>query len=197
MSPEVLSALILFVLVSALTPGPNNLMLLASGVNFGFRRTVPHMIGTIVGFMALLFALGFGIGTLVERFPAIYIVLKVIGGSYLLYLAWKIAGSRAIHEAETGRGPLSFGQATLFQLINPKSWVVGLAAIAAFTDPDAYLLTAGAVIGAFFCASTPAIVLWTGFGSALKDWLAHPVRLKWFNIAMSLALVASLWPMLR
>jgi len=197
MSTEVVSALIVFALVASLTPGPNNLMLLASGVNFGFRRTVPHLLGVIVGFTILLAAVGFGVGALVERFPLLHLALKVVGGAYLLYLAWKISMSRALHEESAGRGPLTFMEAALFQWVNPKAWMMGLAATAAYTDPANYVATFAIVLAAFSLVTIPATTIWTGFGSALKDWLSHPVRLKWFNIVMGLALVASLWPMLR
>ncbi|MBZ8135239.1 LysE family translocator [Afifella sp. IM 167] len=197
MSTEIVSALVVFALVASMTPGPNNLMLLASGVNFGFRRTIPHLLGILIGFAVLLTAVGLGVGALVERFPALHLALKVVGGAYLLYLAWKIAASRALHEESTGRGPLTFTEAALFQWVNPKAWMMGLAAMAAYTDPEHYSLTLAIVVGVFFLVTIPSTTIWAGFGSALKDWLDHPVRLKWFNIAMAVALVASLWPMLK
>ncbi|MCT8267441.1 MULTISPECIES: LysE family translocator [Afifella] len=197
MSTEVVSALIVFAVVASVTPGPNNLMLLASGVNFGFRRTLPHLLGVLVGFAILLTAVGLGVGALVERFPALHTLLKVVGGAYLLYLAWKIAMSRALHEESAGQGPLTFLEAALFQWVNPKAWMMGLAAMAAYTDPDHYALTLAIVVSVFCLVGIPSASIWAGFGSALKDWLNHPVRIKWFNIAMGLALVASLWPMLK
>ncbi|MBM7331496.1 LysE family translocator, partial [Agrobacterium sp. S2] len=122
MSVEVFLALIAFAFVSSITPGPNNLMLLASGVNFGFRRTIPHMLGIGVGFFGLLLAVGFGLGVLLETVPAFYTSLKFAGGAYMLYLAWKIAMSRSIGEAKgTGDGkPMTFMQAAAFQWVNPK-----------------------------------------------------------------------------
>jgi threonine/homoserine/homoserine lactone efflux protein len=115
MSPEILVALVIFAFVTSVRPGPNNLMLLASGANFGFRRTVPHMFGIGSGFFVLLHAVGFGLGALVERFPLVYTALKIGGTIYLLYLAWKIAVSRSVGEAAAAGRPLSFLQAAAFQ----------------------------------------------------------------------------------
>lgn len=197
MSPEIFAALLVFAFVTSITPGPNNLMLLASGVNFGFRRTVPHMLGIGAGFLLLLLAVGFGLGAVVARFPALHTGLKVIGGLYLLYLAWRIAMSRAIGEARgTGR-PLSFLEAAAFQWVNPKAWVMALAAMAAYTDPDRYTTSVLLVGFAFAVVNLPSVSAWAGFGAALRSWLADPARLKWFNLVMAMLLVLSLWPMLR
>lgn len=197
MSAEVLLALILFALAATITPGPNNLMLLASGVNFGFRRTVPHMLGITVGFSVLLFAIGMGVAALIERFPQLYLVLKIIGGSYLLYLAWRIASARSVGSGASVARPMRFIEAAAFQWVNPKGWVMGIAGIAAYTNPQDYLATLALVCFVFATVGLPSISIWAAFGTALQTWLSVPARLKWFNITMGCLLVLSLWPMLQ
>ena len=196
MAPDILLALIVFAFVTSVTPGPNNLMLLASGVNFGFRRTVPHMIGIGSGFFVLLLAVGFGLGALIAAFPPVNLGLKVVGAGYLLFLAWKIATARSVGEGRSDARPLTFLQAALFQWVNPKAWVMALGAMAAYTDPENY---AGSVllIGLVFAlVNVPSVSVWAGLGTALRGFLSDPLRLKWFNIAMGSGLVLSLWPML-
>ncbi|MAS12547.1 MAG: lysine transporter LysE [Nitratireductor sp.] len=198
MSPDVFLALLVFSFVSSVTPGPNNFMLLASGVNFGFRRTIPHMLGIAGGFASLLLAVGFGLGAVLTAVPGLHTVLKVAGGAYLLYLAWRIAMSRALGEAGNGKAePMTFLEAAAFQWVNPKAWVMALTAMAVYTDPAAPFLTVFLVAFAFVIVNFPSVSVWAGFGVALRGFLADPVRLKWFNIAMGIALAATLWPMLR
>lgn len=199
MATETFLALILFALVTSITPGPNTMMLFASGVNYGFRRTFPHMCGIGVGFFALLIGVGFGLGAALERYPVLYLALKIFGGGYLLWIAWKIGSSRALPKsaAEAGGRPMTLWQAALFQWVNPKAWIMAIGAVAAYTDPDDYAATVIWISVAFALVNFPAVSVWAGFGSAMRGWLSEPTRLKWFNITMALLLVASLWPMLR
>lgn len=198
MSLDVFLALLVFSFVSSVTPGPNNFMLLASGVNFGFRRTIPHMLGIAGGFASLLLAVGFGLGAVLNAFPALHSGLKLAGGAYLLYLAWRIAMARALGPDRGGKGdPMTFLEAAAFQWVNPKAWVMALTAMAVYTDPAAPFVTVLLVALAFVLVNFPSVSVWAGFGVALRGFLADPVRLKWFNIAMGLALAATLWPMLR
>lgn len=194
---DVFLALLVFSFVASVTPGPNNFMLLASGVNFGFRRTVPHMLGIFAGFLVLLIAIALGIGALLDRFPSLHLALKIAGGLYLLWLAWKIATARSMKTTKAGARPLRFLEAAAFQWVNPKAWVIALAAMAAYTDPQRYALSALIVCLAFSIVNLPSVSLWAGFGTALRGFLDDPVRLKWFNISMGILLVLSLWPMLR
>lgn len=198
MSADIFAALVAFAFVSSVTPGPNNFMLLASGVNFGFRRTVPHMFGIAGGFASLLLAVGFGLGALLAAFPALHLVLKVAGGAYLLYLAWRIAMSRSLDtkEGKDGR-PMAFFEAAAFQWVNPKAWMMAVTAMAIYTSPQAPVVSVLLVSLAFTLVNFPSVSIWAGFGTAMRGFLADPVRLKWFNIAMGLLLAASLWPMLR
>ncbi|MBY5765810.1 LysE family translocator [Rhizobium leguminosarum] len=190
-------ALVLFAFTTSITPGPNNMMLFASGVNFGFRRTIPHMFGIGVGFFSLLIGVGLGLGALLHTVPMVYTALKFAGGAYLLWIAWKIASSRSLSEGGSGVEPMSFFAAAAFQWVNPKAWVMAVTAMATYTNPQLYLASVLIVGLAFAAVNVPSVSTWAGFGSALREWLSDPVRLKWFNISMAVLLVLSLWPMLK
>ena len=198
MLTDTLLALIAYSFVTSITPGPNNLMLLSSGVNFGFSRSIPHMLGIGIGFVVLLLAVGFGLGALLSAFPALHTALKVAGAAYLLYLAWKIAMTRSVsgREGQDIR-PLTFLDAAAFQWVNPKAWVMAVTAMAVYSDPRSPFVSVLLISAAFGIINLPCISVWAGFGTALRGFLADPVRLKWFNIAMGLLLAATLWPMLR
>ncbi len=197
MSADTLLALILFAFATSITPGPNNMMLFASGVNFGFRRTIPHMFGIGAGFLSLLLGVGLGLGALLSAYPPAFIALKVAGGLYLLWIAWKIGSSRSMGEGESKARPMTFLSAAAFQWVNPKAWVMAITAMAVYPNPEQYALTVAIVALVFAAVNVPSVSTWAGFGSALREWLSVPVRLKWFNITMALLLVLSLWPMLK
>ena len=173
------------------------MMLFASGVNFGFVRTIPHMLGIGVGFLILLIAVGLGLGALLHSVPLLYTILKFAGGAYLVWIAWKIASSRSLSEGSAGAEPMSFVQAAAFQWVNPKAWVMAVSAMATYTSEQSYLVSVMIVGLIFAVVNVPSVSTWAGFGSALRQWLSDPVRLKWFNITMAVLLVVSLWPMLR
>ncbi|MCF6368285.1 LysE family translocator [Rhizobium halophilum] len=194
---ETFLALVLFAFTTSITPGPNNMMLFASGVNFGFRRTIPHMLGIGGGFLSLLIGVGFGLGALMQSVPLVYTLLKFAGGAYLVWIAWKIGTSRSLSEGKAGARPMSFIGAAAFQWVNPKAWVMAVTAMATYTNPAAYTATVLIVGFAFALVNLPSVSTWAGFGSALREWLSVPVRLKWFNITMAVLLVISLWPMLK
>jgi len=194
---DTFAALVLFAFTTSITPGPNNMMLFTSGVNFGFRRTIPHMLGIGAGFLSLLLGVGLGLGALLHTVPLLYTVLKFAGGAYLLWIAWKIGSSRSLSEGKTSAAPMSFLSAAAFQWINPKAWVMAVTAMATYTNPDVYFISVLIVGFAFALVNVPSVSTWAGFGSALRDWLSDPKRLKWFNITMALLLVLSLWPMLK
>ncbi len=198
MQYDVFVALLVFAFVTSITPGPNNFMLMASGVNFGFRRTIPHMLGIGAGFLSLLLGVGFGLGAVLTAYPSLHVALKIAGGAYLLYLAWRIAASRSMSNgADASARPMSFLEAAAFQWVNPKAWVMAVTAMAIYTSPEAPFLSVVLVACAFALVNLPSVSTWAGFGVALRGFLSDPVRLKWFNIAMGLALAVSLWPMLR
>ncbi|WP_394690081.1 LysE family translocator [Hoeflea sp.] len=197
MNLETFLTLIAFAFVAGGTPGPNTMMLFTSGVNFGFRNTLPHMFGIGVGFLALVLGIGFGLGALLTTLPALYLVLKILGGSYLVYIAWRIATSDTLPEAKARSRPMTLLEAAAFQWVNPKAWVMLVTAMGIYTDPDHYADTVIMIFLGFAIALIPCVTGWAGFGSVLRSWLSDPVRLRRFNISMAILLVLSLWPMLR
>jgi threonine/homoserine/homoserine lactone efflux protein len=197
MSLEIFLSLLLFAFTTSITPGPNNMMLLASGVNFGLWRTLPHMVGIEVGFASLLIACGFGFGALLHAVPVAYIALKIAGGAYLLYIAWSIGTSRSLGEGKATAKPMGFWAAAAFQWVNPKAWVMAVSSMAAYANPERPVVSVFIVTFAFLLLALPCQGGWTVFGALLREWLSHPVRLKWFNVTMAVLLVLSLWPMLK
>jgi threonine/homoserine/homoserine lactone efflux protein len=197
MAIDTFIALLLFAFVATATPGPNNMMLLASGVNFGFRRTIPHMFGIAGGFFVLLICVGAGLGTLLVSFPAMHVALKIAGGLYLLYLAWRIATSGAPGGTGARTAPMSVMGAAMFQWVNPKAWMMSVSAMAIYTDTEQPYLSVLLIAGTFLLVSFPAISLWAGFGTALRRFLEDPARRRAFNIAMGIVLALCIIPMLR
>lgn len=186
--------LVTFAVATAITPGPNNIMLTASGANFGFRRTLPHMLGVAIGFTIMVLAIGLGLSAIFERFPLIHQVLRYGGGAYLLYLAYRIATAAPTPGAAQPAGhPLTFLQAALFQWINPKSWMMAVGAISAYTTVGGNLMLESVLIAVTFGAiGLPSTALWAGLGVAIARLLRTRWALRAFNIAMALLLVASL-----
>ena len=197
MSFELLTALTAFAFVSSITPGPNNMMLLASGVNYGFQKTVPHMLGIACGFVSLLLAIGFGLGELLTRAPLVYTVIKYAGAAYMLWLAWVIANSGPVEDSTQGaRGrPMRFIEAAAFQWVNPKAWVMAIGAMATYTNPNFYATSVLIVALVFGIINLPSVSVWTVFGVGMRRFLSDPRLCRIFNIAMALALAASLWPL--
>jgi len=194
MSTDLLLALAAFAFVSSVTPGPNNLMLLASGANFGFRRTIPHMLGIAIGFVVMIVLVGIGLMGIFQAVPWSKTVLEIVSVAYLLWLAWKIANAAPPSaEAQARAKPMTFLQAAAFQWVNPKAWTMALSAIAIYA-PDRTLQSIVVVALLFEFAGMPAITLWTALGQQMRKILTNPARLRAFNIAMALLLVASLWP---
>jgi threonine/homoserine/homoserine lactone efflux protein len=184
LSSELFTALVVFAFVSSITPGPNNAMLIASGVNFGVRRSAPHMAGVCLGFLVLTLAAGLALGGLFAAYPALHGVLKVVGAAYLLYLAWKIARSGEIKTGEAAR-PQTFWQAAAFQWVNPKAWAMALGAVTAYAPPEGYVANVVLVALVFTIVNLPCIFSWTAFGAALRGVLADPGRLRIFNWTMA------------
>jgi len=195
MSPDLLVALIAFAFVTSVTPGPNNMMLLASGVNFGVRRTLPHMLGISLGFMLLVIAVGLGLGQLFERVPLLFTALRYLGAAYMLYLAWRIAGSAAPQTRADERGkPFTFVQAAAFQWVNPKAWIMAIGAITTYAPQENFIVNVLLIAALFALINCPSVGLWTVAGSLLRRWLERPSILRVFNVGMALLLVASLYP---
>lgn len=171
-------------------------MLLTSGVNFGFYRTIPHLSGVVLGFGFLVLCVGFGLGSLFTAFPQLHLVLKVVGGLYLLYLAWRIATTTTISNASADARPMSFMEASLFQWVNPKAWAMAITAVTVYTSTNSPLWSLSLVIAVFLSINMPCVVLWTGFGTAFRRFLENPRVLRWFNRTMGILLVLSIIPMI-
>lgn len=198
MDPVLSNALpagILFALVMTITPGPNNTMLLASGVNFGVRRTVPHMLGISTGVALLMMSVGLGLGEVVARVPALYTVLEAFSAAYLLYMAWRIGSSGELRAQQARARPMTYLEGLAFQWINPKAWMMVLSAAATIRLSADHRLSALAMAGLFVVVGLPCISLWAAFGQALSGFLAKPRARRIFNLTMAALLVASLYPM--
>jgi len=197
MATDTFIALLIFAFVASVTPGPNNMMLLASGVNFGFRRTIPHMFGIAGGFFVLLICVGAGLGTVLTSIPSAHTALKIAGGAYLLYLAWRIATSGAPGRARSSAAPMTFMAAAMFQWVNPKAWMMAVSAMAIYTDAERPYLSVLLVATAFVLVNFPSVSVWAGFGTALRRFLEDPSRRRAFNIAMGIVLALCIIPMLQ
>ncbi|QFT97729.1 Cysteine/O-acetylserine efflux protein [Roseovarius sp. THAF8] len=180
-----------FAFTTVITPGPNNLMLMASGANFGFRRTVPHMLGITLGFPCMIVLVGLGVMQLFDLWPPAYTILMVLSVAYLLYLAWKIANAAPPREAETEGKPLTFLQSAAFQWVNPKAWSMALSAITLYAtsrDLGAVLWVAGVYV----VVSVVSTTSWTVLGQQMRRFLNSPKRLRVFNRVMAAFLVLTL-----
>lgn len=179
------------------TPGPNNVMLATSGANFGYRRTLPHMLGINAGVFALTLVVCLGLGAVFARWPDLHAVLRVAGALYLVWLAWKLAGASAAHGGAV-RNPLSFVEGAAFQVVNPKSWMKAATIATVFMPAElgpvggALLVSAVGLVVGF-----PLISVWTLFGVAIGRFLGTPSRLRVFNGAMGLSLLALAVALLR
>jgi threonine/homoserine/homoserine lactone efflux protein len=200
MTPDLLAALFVFASVSSITPGPNNLMLLASGINFGLRRSVPHMLGISSGFTVMIVLVGLGIMQIINAVPALGIIISTLSAFYLLYMAWKIATTNTApisnEDAATASKPFTFVQAALFQWVNPKAWTMALTAISVYAPKSQGWIAVFVVAGIFGVINLPCTSLWAAMGAKLRNFLSDPARRRAFNIVTALLLVASLYPML-
>ncbi len=196
MTPELLLAFVLFAFVTSVTPGPNNMMLLASGVNFGLRRSVPHMLGVSLGFMLLVLAVGLGLGQLFQRWPLLHALLAWGGATYLLYLAWKIARVAPSDSGAAPGKPFTFVQAAAFQWINPKAWVMAITAIGTYIPQEDFLGNLLLLAPLFALVNGPSVGLWTVAGSLLRKLLQDSRKRRLFNHGMAMLLVLSLYPIL-
>jgi threonine/homoserine/homoserine lactone efflux protein len=195
MTTDIFLALAVFAAATVFSPGPNNLMLMASGANFGIQRSLPHLAGVAYGFPLMILPVGLGVMQLFETWPAAFIVLKTVSVAYLLWLAWKIANQAAPGEGRAGARPLSFVQAAAFQWVNPKAWSMALGAITLYAASRdlasiAWVSATYAVIG------TASATTWVVLGTGLRRWLTHPTRLRAFNWTMAALLLAGMAPVL-
>ena len=185
-----------FAFVSSATPGPNNVMLLASGANFGFRRTLPHMLGVSIGHSFQVGLIGLGLLQLFNAHPDSLILMKLLSAAYLLYLAYKIANTSPTADANPGSKPLTFLQAASFQWVNPKALFIAITAQSQYAQPELGIWGPMAIALLFIAANLPAVSIWGYLGVQIKSLLSTPQRLRIFNYAMAGILIATLYPML-
>ncbi len=192
--PEFLLPFTLFAVAGSITPGPNNIMLTASGANFGFRRTLPHMLGVCIGFPLMVVAIGLGLSQLFEHVPTAHTAMKLLGSAYLLWLAWRVARAGSADSPEASRRPLSFLQAAAFQWVNPKAWILASGAISTFTLVGEAMLPQVLTIAAIFTLiSIPSATVWTLLGIGISRLLRSPFGLRLFNLIMGAMLAGSVF----
>ena len=195
MSPALFAGFVVFAIVSCVTPGPNNLMLMASGAVFGLKRTGWHIAGVVLGFSAMTVAVGLGLAQVLRASPMLFAVLRWAAAAYILYIAFRMVTAKGPGVAVTGEKPMSFLGAAAFQWINPKAWVMALGAVGAYARKDHFLLDVAMIGAVFIAVNTPSALAWTSFGSAIRRWFKKPGHLKAFNWVMAALLVASMYPL--
>lgn len=188
-------AILTFTFVAGITPGPNNIMLVASGANHGIKKSLPHYLGVSFGFPVMVAFMGFGLGALFEKYPQIHDIIKTLGIAYLLFLAWKIATATNAKKLKKSDKPITFFQAALFQWVNPKAWVVGAGALATYTIPEKVTESIIIIIIAYILMGLLTMGIWLAFGVGLQNWLNNEKKIKRFNISMATLLVISIIPM--
>jgi threonine/homoserine/homoserine lactone efflux protein len=198
MTLDMAVALIGFAFATSISPGPSNLLVLASGVNFGFARTLPLVLGVSAGFLAMVFLVATVLGPVLARVPELYTAMRLACGAYVAWLAVKIAGSRSIGSAEAAAAasPMGFLQGALLQLVNPKAWAVALIVTVSYTEPGRFLASLAILIGLFAAVNVPSIAVWALSGAALRRVLTRGRLIALFNIGLALLLIGSMIPVL-
>lgn len=195
MTYDLFLALLGYAFVTSVTPGPNNMMLMASGANFGFQRTIPHMLGISLGHALMVFLVGMGLAGLIYSIPGALMALKSASILYMVWLAWKIAHSAAPGEGNAAARPFNFLQAAAFQWVNPKAWAMALGATSAYVS-DSSVTAYLTVAVVFSCVNLPSVSLWAYAGQKMRLLLSNPVQLRAFNYTMAGLLILSLIPVL-
>ncbi|MEL7044277.1 MAG: LysE family translocator [Pseudomonadota bacterium] len=197
MELHAISGLTLFAIVSTITPGPNNMMVMASGANYGFRRTIPHMLGIAGGVTILIMTLGAGLVRVFDAVPGSYTAMRIASVMYLCYLAYRVATAAPTpKDGSAATKPLNFIQAAAFQWVNPKAWSMSLAAIAAYA-PAPGVVGVAVVAAVFAAVCLPCVSTWAALGEGMSSLLSDPRRVRVFNVSMGLLLLASLFPVLQ
>jgi len=197
MTYEILIALIGFAVASSITPGPNNLMLMASGANYGMRRTLPHMLGISLGHAFMVAMVGIVLLQVFDTYPILNTILKVVSAAYMIWLAWKIANAVPPEAKKVTGKPFTFLQAAAFQWVNPKAWFMAITAISAYAPQDQGIVMGSLIVAVVFATvNFPSITIWAWMGVQVRRWLGSARRLRIFNVSMAVLLVVSLYPML-
>jgi threonine/homoserine/homoserine lactone efflux protein len=193
MSVELWGAFALFAFVACATPGPNNLLILGSGLKVGLWRTVPFIAGVSAGFATLLLAVGYGLGQAFERYPTLQLTLKIVGTAYFLLLAWTLVRTRPGKDVAQGKD-LDFWAGAIFQAVNPKAWFMAITAMSLFLAPGWTFATLALMIVTFVAVGVPANLAWAGMGQILRPLVGSPDRMRVFNAVMAALLVVSILP---
>lgn len=186
-----------FTLTTSVTPGPNNIMVLSSGLTFGYKRSMPHMFGIILGYPFMIVLIGLGMGIVFEKFPIVLTILKYVGISYLLWMAYKIANNTSTYEAEDAKDskPFTFIQGVLFQWVNPKAWIVGITAISVYiTSNEDSLFQVLTIAFLYLLSAIVSTNTWVLGGVLLKKFIKDARGIKIFNMSLALLLVLSVIP---
>jgi threonine/homoserine/homoserine lactone efflux protein len=191
---EYLLSLMVFTFVASVTPGPNNIMLFASGINHGVKKSLPHYFGICFGFLILVAAVGFGLGALFKQSPFLHQLLQIVGALYLVYFAWKIGSANAVSRSNEIRSPITFLEAALFQWVNPKAWVIAIGAIATFTVQSRIAASIATIIAMYFFMGLLAMGIWLTLGASLQRFLNSDKRRRLFNVSMAILLLVSIVP---
>ena len=189
-------SIVSFGMASTMTPGPNNMMLMSSGLTFGYKQTIPHALGVNFGFPVMVICVGLGVGRLFEAFPFVYFILKIAGIGYLLWMAWHIANTKGSLDKENAKDkPFTFWQAALFQWINPEAWVMAITSTAAFiTDHRVASVQVVIISSIFFLCAIVSTNSWSLGGVLLKRFIQNERLVRLFNIAMAILIVGSVLP---
>ncbi|MEN9946053.1 MAG: hypothetical protein RLZZ293_439 [Pseudomonadota bacterium] len=186
--------LVIFCFSTAITPGPNNLMIMLSGVTFGFRRSLPHYFGICIGFPSMVFLVGLGMGEIFQYMPILHIIIQYLGATYMLYLAWLLISSATKLEIpEANKKPFTFGKALLFQWVNPKAWIMAIGVFATYSQlnintlTQTFIITLIYLINCVICAT-----IWLVGGISLSKYLTNPCHLRYFNLTMGILLILSI-----
>jgi threonine/homoserine/homoserine lactone efflux protein len=196
MSPALFAGFLMFAAAASITPGPNNLMMMASGMTFGLKRTLPHMAGVVLGFGAMTLAVGLGLSEVLKASPLLFAVLRWAAAAYILYIAYRMVTAKGPGVAVTDEKPMSFLGAVAFQWINPKAWVMALAAVGTYAERGRFVVDVILISGVFMLITVPCALTWTGFGQVIRRWFKKPGHLKAFNWTMAALLVLSLYPLI-
>ncbi|NBT94373.1 MAG: LysE family translocator [Chloroflexi bacterium] len=193
---ETLVALVIFAAVTSVTPGPNNAMVLASGVHFGFRRTIPHMAGIALGYGVMLAIIGAGVGTAMSVSPLVEVGMRLASGAWMVWVAWSLARSTDAGRDAARIRPMTFLEGALFQWVNPKGWVLAISSMSLFTKSGDLVTDIAIVVAVYVVTCLPSSSIWTAFGVSLRRFLEVPWRLRAFNISMAILLLASTLPLI-
>ncbi len=194
-----LSSIVVFTLTSSVTPGPNNIIILSSGLTFGYKKTIPHILGVVLGYPFMLILLGLGIGVVLEKFPIVLNILRYVGIAYLFWMAYKIVSNTSSYEVteNSNKKPFSFLQSALFQWVNPKAWIMGLTVISLFVTSSENSLIQILTIALIYALSIViGTSLWAIGGVFLKRFLKDAKSVRFFNIILAVFLIVSVVPVM-